>query len=151
VYIYFGCTSPSFFFPTPHSSLFPFEMLTNRAPHSTPDPLAVFTDPPPDETNEQRELREAKEAEEKRVSDEIDEGIRKDKAAMKKEKDLVVKVLLLGQSESGKSTTLKSRFCSSCSVLTVLGVELTELCYLKISVFGMLGKHGKRNGRPGEQ
>ncbi|KIM75863.1 hypothetical protein PILCRDRAFT_826888 [Piloderma croceum F 1598] len=83
-------------------------MHTNRVPQSTPDPLAVFTDPPPNETDEQRVVREAKEAEEKRVSDEIDEGIRKDKVAMKKEKELVVKVLLLGQSESGKSTTLKN-------------------------------------------
>jgi hypothetical protein len=89
----------------------------------------VFTDPPPDETDEQRVVREAREAEEKRVSDEIDEGIRKDKAAMKKERELVVKVLLLGQSESGKSTTLKSRSCPFCFMLSVLGVELTELFY----------------------
>lgn len=82
-------------------------MHANRA-HPSPDPLSVFTDPPPDETDEQRAVRETREAEEKRVSDEIDEGIRKDKAAMKKEKEQVVKVLLLGQSESGKSTTLKN-------------------------------------------
>ena len=87
----------------------------NRLPRTTnPDPLAVFTDPPPGETAEQKVAREAREAEEKRISDEIDEGIKKDRAAMKKEKEMVVKVLLLGQSESGKSTTLKSRSYPFC-------------------------------------
>ena len=42
----------------------------------------------------------------KKVSDSIDEQIRLDKQRLRTEKD-IVKVLLLGQSESGKSTTLK--------------------------------------------
>lgn len=46
------------------------------------------------------------EAEAKKVSDAIDEQIRQEKALLKKQKP-DVKVLLLGQSESGKSTTLK--------------------------------------------
>jgi guanine nucleotide-binding protein subunit alpha len=75
---------------------------------ASPDPLAIFTDPPPDETQAERVTREAREALEKRVSDEIDDGIKKDKARLKKEQEILVRVLLLGQAESGKSTTLKS-------------------------------------------
>ncbi|KAG5650297.1 hypothetical protein H0H81_012716 [Sphagnurus paluster] len=65
-----------------------------------PDPFAIFTLPPPNETPEQRSAREHREAEEKRVSDRIDEEIKAEKAALKKQKG-VVRVLLLGQSESG--------------------------------------------------
>lgn len=65
------------------------------------DPLTYALEPPPNETVEEKNAREAKEAEAKRVSDLIDESIKNDRAAMKKEKE-VVKVLLLGQSESGK-------------------------------------------------
>lgn len=65
------------------------------------DPLTYALEPPPDETEEEKTSREAKEAEAKRVSDQIDESLRNDRAAMKKEKE-VVKVLLLGQSESGE-------------------------------------------------
>jgi hypothetical protein len=81
------------------------------------DPLAIFTSPPPNETPSERKTRETREAEEKRVSDEIDAGLREDK--IRKQGERVVKVLLLGQGESGKSTTLKSeayfffRLCSS--------------------------------------
>lgn len=66
------------------------------------DPLAIFTAPPADETPEQKLLREAREVEAKRVSDEIDEGLKEDRAVMRREKE-VVKVLLLGQAESGMS------------------------------------------------
>lgn len=73
------------------------------------DPFAIFTTPPPDETPAEREIRLRREVEEKRVSDRIDEEIKREKAMLKKQKD-IVKVLLLGQSESGKSTTLKSAY-----------------------------------------
>lgn len=72
------------------------------------DPLAIFHQPPPDETASQRSMRVWREAEEKRVSDRIDEEIKLQKAALKKRQKNLVKVLLLGQSESGKSTTLKN-------------------------------------------
>ncbi|KAG5641747.1 hypothetical protein DXG03_004292 [Asterophora parasitica] len=72
------------------------------------DPFAIFTTPPPDETPQEKTLRERREVEEKRVSDGIDEEIKAEKAALKKTQKSVVKVLLLGQSESGKSTTLKN-------------------------------------------
>ena len=73
------------------------------------DPLAKLLAPPPDETPEQRAVRLQLEAEARQVSERIDEQIKAERAALKKSKP--VKVLLLGQSESGKSTTLK-RECS---------------------------------------
>jgi guanine nucleotide-binding protein subunit alpha len=82
---------------------------------SAPDPFSVFIDPPPNESPAEKVAREAREAEEKRVSDEIDEGIRKERVKRKRD---VIRVLLVGQAESGKSTTLKSwcplrfRICS---------------------------------------
>jgi polynucleotide 5'-kinase involved in rRNA processing len=75
------------------------------------DPFAVFHTPPPNETAEQRTLRERKELEAQRVSDRIDEELKAEKVALKKQQKGIVKVLLLGQSESGKSTTLKSECC----------------------------------------
>ena len=50
------------------------------------DPLTLAIAPPPDETPEQRLIREAAELEAKRVSDEIDEQIRKEREAEKKKK-----------------------------------------------------------------
>ena len=64
------------------------------------DPFYAFLAPPPDETPEQRAVRERREADARKVNDEIDEMLRVEKAAMKRRKK-PVKVLLLGQSESG--------------------------------------------------
>lgn len=61
--------------------------------------------PPPDETSAQRAEREARQREAKRISDDIDAEIEATRRRIKN--DTSVKVLLLGQSESGKSTTLK--------------------------------------------
>ncbi|KIJ27354.1 hypothetical protein M422DRAFT_271497 [Sphaerobolus stellatus SS14] len=69
------------------------------------DPFAAALAPPPDETPEQRQVREAKEQESLRISNAIDEVLKAEKAAEKKKK--VTRLLLLGQSESGKSTTLR--------------------------------------------
>ncbi|KAJ2936821.1 hypothetical protein H1R20_g274, partial [Candolleomyces eurysporus] len=79
------------------------------------DPLDVAIAPPPDETEEEREERLSKEREAKVVSDAIDKEIEEERTAEKK-KTRPVKILLLGQSESGvfingtegKSTTLKN-------------------------------------------
>jgi len=60
------------------------------------DPLALAIAPPPNETPEQRQIREATEAEAKRISDEIDEQIRKERDFDRKKKK-PVKLLLLGQ------------------------------------------------------
>ncbi|KAF8602136.1 guanine nucleotide binding protein, alpha subunit [Ceratobasidium sp. AG-I] len=72
------------------------------------DPLTAAMAPPPNETPDQRALRLREEAEAKRVSDAIDEELRDARAREKKRKASEVRVLLLGQSESGKSTTLKN-------------------------------------------
>ncbi|KAL5495940.1 hypothetical protein ACEPAI_1404 [Sanghuangporus weigelae] len=71
------------------------------------DPLAQAIAPPPDESPEEREGRLSREHEAKRISDDIDQALRDERAALKRRKK-PVKVLLLGQSESGKSTTLKN-------------------------------------------
>lgn len=81
---------------------------------ATPDPLAVAIQPPRDETPAERWAREQAEAHARRVSEQIDDQIKAEKMAMKKRKP-PIKVLLLGQSESGKSTTVKSERFSVCS------------------------------------
>lgn len=78
------------------------------------DPLTLAAMPPPDETPAQRIVREKAELEAKMVSDEIDEQIKAEKAATKRRKR-PVKVLLLGQSESGTSFDFSVAF----SFLTV--------------------------------
>ena len=70
-------------------------------PSDPSDPFSQLMAPPPDETPTERTTREGREAEARRVSDKIDEGIKNDKLTLKKEKN-IVKVLLLGQSESGE-------------------------------------------------
>ncbi|CCL98063.1 uncharacterized protein FIBRA_00057 [Fibroporia radiculosa] len=80
---------------------------------SLSDPLAAALLPPPNETPDQREHRLLAEAEAKKRSDNIDRMIREGEKERRRKK--VIKVLLLGQSESGKSTTLKREFpCSIC-------------------------------------
>ncbi|KAG6833403.1 hypothetical protein H0H87_007388 [Tephrocybe sp. NHM501043] len=60
------------------------------------DPLTLALAPPPDETPEQRAARESAEAQAKKISDEIDEQIRKEREGDRKKKK-PVKLLLLGQ------------------------------------------------------
>jgi len=64
------------------------------------DPFSVFLTPPPNETAGERAQRQAREAEAKKVSDQIDEQLKAEKLLLKKDK-YVVRVLLLGQAESG--------------------------------------------------
>lgn len=66
------------------------------------DPLTLACLPPPNESEPERRAREAAEAEARRVSDEIDEALRKERLERRRKKK-PVKVLLLGQSESGTS------------------------------------------------
>ncbi|KAG1726028.1 guanine nucleotide binding protein, alpha subunit [Suillus paluster] len=75
--------------------------------HDATDPLAVISAPPPNESSHDRAAREEREVEAQRISDLIDDEIRAERAVRKKEEESV-KILLLGQSESGKSTTLKN-------------------------------------------
>lgn len=79
---------------------------------SLSDPFAAALQPPPNESPTQRELRLKAETDAKKVSDGIDEMIRQERIERKKSR-AEVNVLLLGQSESGKSTTLKREALSS--------------------------------------
>ncbi|KAJ3568438.1 hypothetical protein NP233_g5711 [Leucocoprinus birnbaumii] len=71
------------------------------------DPFAAVLRPPPGETPEQREEREAAEAQALEVSNRIDAEIKAAKYALKKQKK-PIRVLVLGQSMSGKTTTIKN-------------------------------------------
>ncbi|KAF9457920.1 guanine nucleotide binding protein, alpha subunit [Collybia nuda] len=75
-------------------------------PHrQTDDPLDEVLRPPPDETPEQRDLRLAREEHANQISLAIDADIKAERHARRKKR--IVRLLLLGQSESGKSTTLR--------------------------------------------
>lgn len=83
----------------------PGQLLAPNRRRSISDPLAAALAPPPNEAPEERERRLNAEAEAKKRSDNIDKMLREGERQNRRKK--VVKVLLLGQSESGKSTTLK--------------------------------------------
>ncbi|KAI9458060.1 guanine nucleotide binding protein, alpha subunit [Boletus coccyginus] len=72
----------------------------------SPDPLAVVTAPPPNETRKEKAARKEREAKAKRTSDRIDNALRAEGATLR-EQGHIVKVLLLGQSETERSTILK--------------------------------------------
>ncbi|KIK39342.1 hypothetical protein CY34DRAFT_808411 [Suillus luteus UH-Slu-Lm8-n1] len=74
---------------------------------SEDDPLTRAIAPPSYETPQERDDRLAAEQEAKRVSDAIDDELNKQRISEKKGPK-AIKILLLGQSESGKSTTLKN-------------------------------------------
>jgi guanine nucleotide-binding protein alpha-1 subunit len=63
------------------------------------DPLTAALTPPQDETPEAKALRLSREEEARRVSQAIDESIRTERQMNKKHK--IIRILLLGQSESG--------------------------------------------------
>ncbi|KAJ3475582.1 hypothetical protein NLI96_g11743 [Meripilus lineatus] len=63
------------------------------------DPLSRALAPPPNETPEAKAIRLRAEAQARKISEEIDESLKAERAALKKKPP--VKVLLLGQSESG--------------------------------------------------
>ncbi|KAH6914231.1 guanine nucleotide-binding protein alpha-4 subunit [Coprinopsis sp. MPI-PUGE-AT-0042] len=71
------------------------------------DPFADLLAPPVNETPEERERRLKAEAEALKRSQAIDEELKKQQAEERRERQHI-RVLLLGQSESGKSTTLKN-------------------------------------------
>jgi hypothetical protein len=83
---------------------------------SLSDPLAAALRPPENESPDERQRRLYEEEEAKRISDNIDDMIRAEKKEQRVKQE--VKVLLLGQSESGKSTTLKRE----CIILCLLSI-----------------------------
>jgi hypothetical protein len=94
--------------PGEHRSQSPF--LTDAPPMTMPvparpqrptdDPLDEVLRPPPDETPEQRDIRLAHEEEANRISLAIDASIKAERQARRKKR--IVRLLLLGQSESGE-------------------------------------------------
>ncbi|KZT73657.1 G-protein alpha subunit [Daedalea quercina L-15889] len=70
------------------------------------DPFSAIMRPPAAESSDDRSARLQREANAKKISDSIDEAIKQDRERMKKRKE-DVKLLLLGQAESGKSTLQK--------------------------------------------
>ncbi|KAA1477742.1 G-alpha-domain-containing protein [Dentipellis sp. KUC8613] len=75
---------------------------------SDTDPLSIAWAPPANETPEAKAERLQREAAAQRVSDAIDESLRAESAALKK-RSKVVKILLLGQSESDLQMTYAPR------------------------------------------
>lgn len=70
----------------------------------SPNPFIHGLPPREDESPQERALREQEEARAKAVSDTIDEQIKQDKLVFKKYQR-AIKILLLGQSESGQLTS----------------------------------------------
>ncbi|KAG6897722.1 hypothetical protein C0992_011932 [Termitomyces sp. T32_za158] len=70
------------------------------------DPLTRAMAPPPNESEIERQARLAAEREAQKRSDAIDEEL--DRQRINEKKTKCIRILLLGQSESGKSTTLKN-------------------------------------------
>ncbi|KAK7060024.1 guanine nucleotide binding protein, alpha subunit [Favolaschia claudopus] len=76
-------------------------------PPADVDPLAAAIAPPRDESPHERQSRVLRELAAKQVSDDIDDILSRERQQAKRQPK-PVKILLLGQSESGKSTTLKN-------------------------------------------
>jgi len=75
-------------------------------PHPS-DPFYDLMKPPEDETPAQKTARLTREADAQRVNDAIEDRIKEDRARTKREEELI-KVLLLGQSESGMLPSFRS-------------------------------------------
>jgi hypothetical protein len=74
--------------------------MAHKFRSSDHDPLTAAIAPPPNETPAERAARLLEEVEARRVSDEIDEQLKQERASRRRQRPCV-KVLLLGQSESG--------------------------------------------------
>ena len=95
-----------------------FASSTGRR-RSLSDPLAAALQPPPNETHEQRQSRLQAEEDARRRSERINKMLKESHKAQQRRH--VVKILLLGQSESGKSTTLKRELSSIMCTWAVSG------------------------------
>ncbi|KAF7310301.1 hypothetical protein MIND_00404100 [Mycena indigotica] len=92
---------------SPAGSAGPKASKASRRRQSDTDPLTLALAPPPNESMQERTERLALAATAAQTSRAIDEALLQEKRALDKKKE-DVKILLLGQSESGKSTVLKN-------------------------------------------
>lgn len=83
-------------------------LVPNRRRSMSDPKFWAALQPPQNESPADRDRRLFAELEAKRVSDGIDEMLRQEKKEKRMKQE--VKILLLGQSESGKSTTLKREY-----------------------------------------
>ena len=90
-------------------------------------PLARALAPPAGETPEQRAVRERKETEARRISERIDEQIRLEKQAHSRKK-IPVKVLMLGQAESGAFAFLPNSRHRGTELNRARGMPAPPLC-----------------------
>ena len=97
-------------------------MNSTTRTHSLSDPISAALLPPPNESAADREKRLRAEEHAKKISDDIDEMLKAERNERRKKSP--VKVLLLGQSESGKSTTLKR------TSMSVFSVPVLPICSL---------------------
>jgi len=81
------------------------------------DPFYELMQPPSDETPAQKTARQKRELDAQRVSDGIDEDIKLERVKSRKEKK-VIKVLLLGQSESGELCPGHNLLCANTACLS---------------------------------
>ncbi|EGO24442.1 hypothetical protein SERLADRAFT_467759 [Serpula lacrymans var. lacrymans S7.9] len=81
-------------------------MMRTSSIRSQEDPLSLALRPPVTETDAEKHMRLQQESEARRISEQIDEDLRQEREKLKKSKG-DVKLLLLGQAESGKSTLQK--------------------------------------------
>jgi hypothetical protein len=91
------------------------------------DPLAMVLAPPHDETPEERALRIKTEEKAKKLSEDIDKYLKRDGEDAAKKRTATVRLLLLGQSESGKSTALKSEASNKNNELFYLHIVVGRL------------------------
>jgi hypothetical protein len=68
--------------------------------------LTLALAPPPGKTRQHRAERKSREYYAQVISDKIDEDIKRERLALRKQQKNTIRVLLLGQSESGKSRSL---------------------------------------------
>jgi hypothetical protein len=114
------------------------------------DPLAAAIAPPKNESTTARAVRLRAEAEARRISDEIDEQLKQDRASRRRQRPCV-KVLLLGQSESG---TFRASSCPGTSFLihsclgksTTLKSECPFVVPFPGSPFGLAGGNALISG-----
>ncbi|KAF8843728.1 guanine nucleotide binding protein, alpha subunit [Paxillus ammoniavirescens] len=81
-------------------------MMRTPSIRSQDDPLSIAIRPPASESDVDRQSRLQQEAEARRISEQIDEELRVEREKLRKSRS-DVKLLLLGQAESGKSTLQK--------------------------------------------